>query len=77
MKNFLIALILIPFFLLSLILSYFYVEALRLKIQYPHTKNLETESFVWIGLILTAFIAIDILILRLFIKKLKVWLETE
>ena len=69
MKNFIIALVLIPFFFLSVILPYFYVEALRLKIQNPDSKNLDTEGFVWLGIVLTVFLILDVFIIRLFIKK--------
>ena len=76
MRHFLIALILVPFFIISLILPYLYIVALRNKIESPHTKNLDNQSFVWLGLILTFLIA-DVFIIRYYVKKFKTGKELQ
>lgn len=59
------------FICFSALLIYIYISLLIEKIQRPTFKNLDSESFIWIGGVMLIFIIVDILILKHFSGLLK------
>ena len=61
---------LIAFLLISFLLIVVYFDALYEKISRPTIKNLRTDEFVWLGILVTAAVIADLLIMRRFIDAL-------
>jgi hypothetical protein len=59
------------FFTFSTLLIIIYFGLLYEKITRPTFKNMDTEGFLWFGLLMGLFITADIFILRRFIRSLR------
>jgi hypothetical protein len=71
MKRFVINLGLFVFLVFSSMLVALYFSALYDKIVTPQFRNLDAARFIWIGFIVVAFIVIDLLILRRFVRGIR------
>ena len=59
------------FFAFSVLLIAAYLVLLYNKITSPTIEQLETDDFVWLGILILGFITIDFLIVRRFIRRSK------
>lgn len=57
------------FLILTLLLIWLYSMGLKDKIDYPHLKNLSSEAYLYIGIILFIFIIMNILFFKNSLKK--------
>lgn len=71
MAKFLINVGLFLFFTFSALLIIIYFGLLYDKITRPTFKNMDTEGFLWFGLLMGLFIIADIFILKRFIRSLR------
>ena len=58
------------FLVVTVLLLIGYVDLLHDKITRPSFKNLDTETFVWLGFLIAVFITADYFILRRFFERL-------
>jgi hypothetical protein len=59
------------FFGISVIIIIGYFVLLFNKITHPSFQNLETDDFIWLGIVIVGLIATDILIIRRFRRRSK------